>query len=440
MTRFLKPIVTLLLCSFIAACSSPKDSDNDGVLDEKDRCPTVQAKTKDGCPIEEKISNVKFFIDRSGSMTGYYKGGTEFVANIQEMMVSIEEENSISKIWLVGEEPELFAGNPKKFREVMSTTKLNSTKSSMMNKIFDFIGNNTDSNDVSIFVSDGILSYTDKQIAANKNINKDNASGLGSEIHATFSKLKKQDFAASIYAFKSGYSGSYYNYQNGKTTLAGTKRPYYIWVIARRPLLSMFDRELARSSHFKPEEQLHFGLGEETLQKGKIIPGIERGKGNEWRVDKDGKGIEEIGKSGAKFCYAINTKNLPPYASTTAYLKDHLTLATKGCEATMQIIEKGEVDRKRITGKRAQEENFEEATQLLIINVSRMNTKDASLSISMPASANTWYQTWSCDDDLNLQRDCADRTFGLRYLIDGVKAAYNASGKNFIDISIPLSQ
>ena len=441
MTRLLKTYASFLLsCCLLAACNDPKDSDKDGIPDDKDACPTVAAKTKDGCPVEEKIGAVRLFMDRSGSMTGYYKGGTDFVHTVQEMLVGIEANRSISNIWLVGEKPQEFQGDARKFREVMSTDKLGNTESSMMNKIFDFIAAKTDSNDVSIFVSDGILSYTDKQISANKNINKENAAGLGSEMRSTFQQLKKKDFAASIYAFRSSYTGTYYSYSNAKTTLSGTQRPYYIWVIGRRPLLSKFDRELESNSSFRPEEQLHFGLGDETITKGNIIPGIERGAGNEWRIGEAGKGLEEIGKKGAQFCYAINTKNLPAYASKTGYLKEHLILEPKGCEAKMEIKEKGDVDRKKITGKRSQENDFEEATQLLIISVSRMNTKDASLSITMPATANTWYQNWSCDDDANLQRACAGKTFALRYLIDGVKDAYNSADRNFIDIAIPLSQ
>ncbi len=429
----------LLFCSLsIAMLSScTTDKDKDGIPDNKDKCPTEYAKTANGCPAEQQISSVRFFMDRSGSMSGYYKGETEFVNVTDDLLAKMESIRPVKEIWMVSDSAVKFEGNAEAFRQQVLRTQPQGTKSSMLDEIFANIAAKTDTNDISVFVSDGILSYSDLEIKRNPDINKEKASALGTDIYSIFNKLRKsKGFGVSVYAFKSAFNGTYYNYQNGKIKLSGEKRPYYIWVIGRNNLLNKFNTELADFSTFKPLEQMHFGLDEQPVAKAAFMPAIERA--GAWSINSEGTGIDEVGKT-SKFSLALNLSALPPYTQQTAYLKEHLQLDAKGCIARLQVKNKQEIDVTKLKSDR-QKEALEASTHVLIIEVTQMNTRKASINITLPIIPDPWYQTWSCEDDLNLKKNCAGQTFAFRYLIDGMAQAYQNNRKNYIELSIPLQQ
>lgn len=434
LSLFILCILTLLSCGINA------DSDKDGLPDDKDRCPTQHAKTKDGCLPEEKIEAIRFFIDKSASMDGYYKGGTDFVHNIGSLLAKIDDDiKPIKEIWEVSDSMELFPGTADAFRQQLPRVQPNGRKSSMMDQIFEKIANTTDKKDIAIFVSDGILSFPDQDIRKNKNINKENADNLHTAIYITFSRLKKQkDFGVSLYAFKSGFTGRYFNYQNTPIKLTNATRPYYVWIAGKKNLLRKFDATLKDFPTFRPEQELHFGLQDSAVTSGNIITQLNHV--GDWTLSDDGKGINDIGKGNARFTIAVNLSQLPPYAQTIDYLKEHLQVKPEDCVlSSFEIKDKKDVDVTKIHSER-QKELFSNATHIISIDLKQLNTKNARVFLLLPAAINGWYQEWSCDDDLNLKKDCTGKTFAFRYLVEGIKEAYEQTDKNYISITIPLKQ
>jgi len=433
---------TLLICFGILillffSCSK-NDKDKDGVIDKKDKCPNVPANTKDGCPPPKEIGKVFFYLETSASMGGYFKGDADFKTIVSDLTTKIEKNIKPIDIWFIAEAEEKYSKSTQQFSIDLATTKIAKQKSSELHKIIANIVSKKDSNDVILLVSDCILSFPDKDIKSNPEINKQEApNALKNNIYSTFADLKKQGIATSIYAFNSKFYGTYYNYQNVKTELKGNKRPFYLWVIADHEILVKFNTKLNEIPTFKPEKSLHFGENEGPVNIYDIIPQIER-KGT-WMKCREGlTDIETSKTEPLQFCVALNLENLPVYAKDITYLQANLEIESDGCEVSFEVRDKSNVDKSKLKSQ-PQIKLFEAATHVIIFTVSTMALSDAKIIVTLPLHYDTWYLDWSCIDDKDLNK-VEGKSFALENLITGVKDAYETKNKNYINFSLTLKK
>jgi hypothetical protein len=434
--NYLRMVCLGFILSMFFSCSN-NDRDNDGVLDKNDLCPDIFAITKDGC-LPKEIDNVHFYIEISASMGGYFNKDAEFKTIVSDLTTKIEKNIKPLDIWFISELESKYTKSTAQFSSDLATTKIADQKSSELHKIISNITTKNDSNDVTLLVSDCILSFSDKDIKANPEINKHEApNALKNNIYSTFADLKKKGFATSIYAFNSKFYGTYYNYQNGKTMLKGLKRPFYLWVIADKEILGKFNTKLNDIPTFKPEKSLHFGLNEEPITYYDLIPQIER-KGNWMKCSQGLKDIEINNTEQLQFCIAFNLENLPEYAKDIAYLQANLKIANSGCEVSFEVKDKSKVDKSKLKSQ-PQIESLERATHTIIFKVKEMTLTEAKINITLPLQYDTWYRDWSCEDDKDLSK-VEGKTFALEHLIVGVKEAYETKNKNYINFSITLTK
>ena len=84
MSLFFAFVLLIIVSCNLFSCNS--DKDNDGVPDDKDKCPTVAAETKSGCPERGRdIRSIHFYIETSASMGGYFQKSTEFKTIISDL-------------------------------------------------------------------------------------------------------------------------------------------------------------------------------------------------------------------------------------------------------------------------------------------------------------------------------------------------------------------
>jgi len=428
---FFKIIILLL-----SGCSSP-DRDKDGIPDEKDKCPDVFAKTPDGCPIKN-IGNIHLFLDNSASMAGYFKNDAEYKTIVSDFATKIDKKIKPIDIWFIADSLTKYPNPVEQFSSDIATTKIADQKSSELHRILGRIAEKTEANDVSLFVSDCILSFPDEDIKANPEINKTEApNALRENIFSTFSDLNKKGVAASVYAFKSRFYGAYYDYQNTKVQLNGTDRPFYLWVVANREVLRKFESNLQDISTFKPEKELHFGMLEESVSKYFITPQIERqGK---WIKSDGGVSDVDIKKDGPlKICLLLNLATLPVYAQNIDYLQTNLQVSNNGCDAKFEVKDKQSVNKTKLKNE-SQLKAFDENTHAIIFTVNDMPLSTATINVSLPLKYDTWYLNWSTMDDKNILEQ-QGKTFAFEYLIDGVKEAYETKNKSYINFSFTLTK
>lgn len=426
------------ILSLLTSCGN--DTDGDGVSDVSDKCPTVSARTANGCPVEIELHKVHFYVETSASMGGYYKSDAEYKTILSDLTIKIDKNIKPIDIWFISDTTEKYTRSVENFSSDIATTRIAARKSSEFHKIFAQIAAKTDSADVSVFVSDCILSFPDEEIKKNSEINKTEApNALKNNIFSTFSDLKKRGQAVSIYAFRSKFYGNYYDYQNVKQKLKGTYRPFYVWVIGATKILRKFDKNLADISSFRPEKAMHFGFNEQPITNYGLLTQVER-KGN-WNSEDGGRSLADVEvpkNDSLKFCIALNLDSLPAYVRAPEYLQNKLQLSAEGCKAAFRFKQKSEINSSKLTGPK-QPGMFEKATDILVVSVSKMELDNATLRLLLPVEADAWYRDWSSNDDKDILAS-ENKTFGFEYLINGVKEAYDTKNRNYIDLSIHLSK
>ncbi|RZJ90608.1 MAG: hypothetical protein EOO20_07660, partial [Chryseobacterium sp.] len=256
----------LLSVVLMHSCRSEPDTDRDGISDDKDKCVEKKGPKPDGCPLPPKIGKINLYLETSASMGGYFAGASEFKTIISDLAVKLDKEISPVSIHFIADTIRDYHATATRFSSDIATTKVAMARSSELHHIFDKIAKSTHNSDISILVSDCILSFPNAAVKANPEINKQSASGtLKNNIYSTFVDLKKRGQSASLYAFSSKFFGRYYTYQNVNLKLKGQLRPFYIWIIGKKTVLPVFDAKLSLIPNFHPEQTLHFGALEEKI-------------------------------------------------------------------------------------------------------------------------------------------------------------------------------
>ncbi|SFM82307.1 hypothetical protein SAMN05428949_0920 [Chitinophaga sp. YR627] len=409
-------------------------------------CKEKTKKTALPTTAEKKIDKINFFMETSGSMAGYLQGSTDFRKRIPNLLVNIEGKVDSGKLKLhnyyIADSIVAFNGTTQQFINAISVDHPTKSKSSEMHKIFEMIAQRTDSNDISIFVSDCILSYPDAVLRqkGNENINRDNAEG---ELKATMTKsfldLKQhKHMCAMVYGFNSSFVGNYYTYQNKVIPIRGdVSRPYYMWVIGNRELLSHFNSQLNDMESLQPYTMaMDFGLFGEPVKGGEILYNYLRE--GEWTLNDDG--LKDVSASAKKPCvFAISTdlSSLPAYAKDTTYLRQHLEKQADNLDYSIEKIlltkniDMGKLRKSEIVG-------VQKGTHVFVLRINNVY-HSGNISLHLPLQYDTSYRTLSIMDDSKIT-DIGGKTFALQHLIDGVREAYQNNNQDYIDISIPIKK
>jgi len=440
-------VVTLLFgfafLSLWFSCSDEMDVDHDGVPDKQDHCKDIKGSKPNGCPILPKIGVVNLYLETSASMGGYFTGSAAFKQIVSDLAVKIDKEISPVKIHFISDTVRDYHADATKFSSDIATTKIAFAKSSELHHIFDKIARATKDGDVSIFVSDCILSFPNAQVKANPDVNRQSASStLKNNIYSTFIELKKRKQAASLYAFSSGFFGKYYDYQNVKVPLNGTLRPFYVWVIAKNQVLPVFEDKLAKIPNFDPEQEIHFGLMDQTVNTYRIL--TQLGRKGDYKLISVGKAVSDIGVENVEaeknqpveFSAVVNLKALPPYARKLSYLQQNLKIETVGCTANIDI---SECSKAIVLKNKTQIGYYEQASHVIKISVAQLRLANATLALRVPLKYDSWYENWSTMNDKNV-KSLGKKTFALEHLVNGVMEAYNNTGKNFVDLKFKINQ
>lgn len=408
---------------------------------EKKKAPVSQQK-------ERKIEKINFFMETSGSMAGYLQGSTEFRKRIPNLLVNIEGHIDSGKLKLhnyyIADSILPFDGTTQQFINAIAVKQPAKNKSSEMHRIFEMIAQHTDSNDISIFVSDCILSYPDNILKekGNQNLNRDNAEG---ELKATMTKSfldlnQRKHMCASVYGFNSSFVGNYYTYQNKVISLKGdVPRPYYLWVIGSKELLTRFNNQMNQMESLQPHTMaMDFGLFGEPVKNGDIL--FKYAKEGTWSVDGESNGLKNVNASAKKpcvFALTADLSSLPEYAKDTTYLRQHLQKKSGNLDFS---IDKILLTRNIDAGKlKPQELNtVNSGTHVFVFRINNVY-QSGEAGIQLPLQYDTSYKALSIMDDTKVT-DIAGKTFALQHLIDGVRAAYQNNSQDYIDISIPIKK
>jgi hypothetical protein len=276
--------------------------------------------------------------------------------------------------------------------------------------VFKQVLNRTDDNTVSIFISDCIFSpgsVTNPQAyLANQQVG----------IKKCFADHLTQypNFSVLVYQLYSNFSGTYYDYMNRPRKYNG-ERPYYIWVMGHTA-------NIAKLRAYIPNEKFSgsgvanmwcaFNHTVEDLSYSIVSKAII---GDFNKVSKNS--ISRIKKTNGEFAFQVLAKlDVLELMLGNDYLMDTNNYA--------RLINKYDTDEWYIDVERNTNASSP-ATHNIILGTTK-NTLSGTLSVAIRCKSPKWAYELTDDDDSSFTDENNRKTYGLKYMIDGIQQAFEA--------------
>jgi len=397
--------------------------------------------------VSAKNVAVNVYIENSGSMHGYVNGDSDFKNAITELIVRLNQNYNPENIRLNFINSEIYPIDTKesssKYPTSLTSQKMmvgDITKSDL-NDIFEETLSKTIKDTISILISDCIYSISGNNTGGKLEIQK----SLTKEV---FQRSFKKDKNKSIIVAQliSGFSGYYYTKNNSKIKLKDEIRPYYFTVMGNSEQIINFDKNINLQEIKGYENKLV--LSSKDYSKGIYFSVVnaknDLGKFKPARdfSDKNSiKGIEDVEsdlRSGDKFTLsvALDLSELPLEKSYMTDPKNYTIdegdfIISKISEFNKEELASSSVSRISKSGKYPTH----------YITFSATSNKYSDLKFNLKRQLPKWVEETSTEDDTNI-KSIGSKTFGFKYLIEGISEAYQTSSpsKNYFEIKIKINK
>ncbi len=397
------------------------------------------------CRKENTDISANLFLETSLSMDGYdNKLLHEFKETIGALLGNFD--NSSRRIFVVNNN--VYETNLNYQRLINDDNIFNSTMGygrrdfTDFGKIFKAICDKTEDNQVSVLISDLIISQDSSK--------KTNA-GIISE-----SELKMRDlfrdysdeYSVIILKFNAHFSGTYYAYNNMRIKYDG-KRPFYATLIARNKTMNtlLMNPEFSNFSNWNGYQRfdgLQYFTKIKTPEVPKYTIDMTVDKTGKYRKDKDEMlkkndyvhSLEDVGVS-----TSTKALEIPVNASFDKfYLADSLILNTNNYSVYVNNVESTDF-KVSAASKLLSVPGF---THRLTIKYLKDNFHydDVRIEVKMKNSnaISSWVESSNLIDDTSQGTDFARKTFGIKALVGGIGQAYVNPNKTLYTFSLNLKK
>lgn len=377
----------------------------------------------DSVVISKSKPVLNVYIENSGSMDGYVDGGvTEFEDAIHNYLVDIELSKVTdslnlyyinSKIIPQGSDVSAFIKDltPTSFRK-----KGGNRGTSDIADVFSKVLSETDTNDISILVTDGIFS-PGRGVDADPYI-----VGQQTEIKKTMGNYlaKNPNTALLIYQLSSQFNGIYYNREDYKTKI-NTQRPYYMWVIGNIKHLNKLRNRVPDSKFKGGGVQNLFSI---TDGSQKTDYAVKMNSGN-FKLDrKSPKNTivnlrkETKGKHN-EVRFSVNA-NLTGFLLDDAYLLDVSNYEMNNNNYNLEI-------------EKAPNNNHGYTHTL---NLSADKVHKGKVSIKLNSNIPDWVEEINDSDG---SEHIESKTYGIKHQVNGVYEAFTFTDNSYTEIIININ-
>jgi hypothetical protein len=398
----------------------------------KKGAPTVAACAgQNGGSSDKNLSkNFNVYVENSASMFGYMEGSTAFREVLLDLSSRLEEKGMKNKFFFINDKPYPITDNFGEFIKAFNPTsarKYGKTDASVLDKMLEqIVADVVKTGNSAVFASDFIYDIQGKSPESE-------LLNVKFTIKTVFDRLQKSgDYGVLALQFQSAFTGTYYDYKNGRTALKGEKRPFYVWIIAKNAILQTFGDDY-RLQNLKGLENavLFYSPNANEKRYLSFLPQTEVvGSFTRGRSEKSGAAVTEIEKISGdsrkdnmiQFAVAVDMKAIPVAES---FLENTSNYDIKS-DLDLSLTKVLPIDK---AGVSKNDERFKgTATHVLIFNTRSKISKDIhSVSFSLRQELPTWIAAASSDDDTKVKTQL-NKTFGLSALFSGLSDAYIPSG------------
>lgn len=376
----------------------------------------------DSSPLPEIKPTINVYVENSGSMAGYMNDGSEFIDAVYDYLteIHISEITDTLSLFYINDKIEPKGYDIDNFIKKIKPNQFASASSDISN-MFEMVLKDTDSNQVSVFITDGIFSPGKGKNATNY------LAGQQTGIKkAMANHLKKHPTTAVIvYQLTSDFKGTYYNREDKKTQIKQPEqRPYYIWVIGDVMNISWLKAHIP-DTKFK---------GSGIQHSHTFLPSMD------WKMDYAILNSPKLGsferdkKSPKTSIYNIKTSSNGDFMFTIG-MNLYFFSFLLGEEPLMNTDSYARVmNNNADTGFFIEiEENINintEYTHNMKLIADSKNISLGELKIILRSQFPQWIYDINDDEGLDIYKSNAmNKTFGIKYLAEGIDEAYNSLGK-----------
>ena len=401
-------------------------------------------------------TQVKIFVENSGSMDGYVRGIKDFEIVVGKLLVlskdyCIQTSKRGFEIFFVNKyvypAPEIKELND--FAKALEPTQAPYNKGirgeSILNDVLKNIIDSTSNNSISILISDCIYSLEPT---------KDTKGSLGYQQNGTmevflnkFRQNPNVNFTTCIYKMESEYEGNYFPYDynpklKNSISLSGTqyKRPYYIWVIGEDKLVAEFTSKI-RVFELKGFQHSYILSNSVKIKPPYYCVLKQTNKiGNFKATDRNKKDLQSISdvdfdNGSFQFSIAIDLSNIPVDSSYLTNTGNYIV--PEGF--TVRSIER--INRNKLSQRDYVTVEKTRATHFITVSTTNKFSIQ-NLVLQLSNKIPSWVEQSTSMNDRNVKEEL-DRTFGLSYLIKGVSDAYetqNPEQKSYFKIIVTIKK
>ncbi len=432
------PFFVLMLFIF-SSCSN--DFDGDGIPDALDKCPKeglLGHVDSLGCNFvapKMELGNVRLFQDNSSSNKGYLKGNTGFKDVVSDLISELSNfAEDRFKINFISGQIDPYTKSSKEYIKDFNNNEIPSgTDCSELHGMLDLILTGSDSNDISILISDNILSFCENPKRRNKN-----SAEMRSYLKDVLGNYSKQNFALSLHAFTSEFEGTYFVSSLGdKGIYCKGTRPYYVWVFGHEKIIGSFESYLSKLPRFYKEKKKSLFFGQSQLIKNNVEFFYLTGRQGNWRLNAKQQTLSNISFSGdhpIKFTIGVNMKGLPPHVQEVDFIKANF-------QTGYEYLSLSKVENRKdfkLNGNKPKEQvSRDNCTHFLTFELTEL-VSDQELTMRLNNNMEeAWYKDWATDDDSKPEDG---KTYFLNHLVDAMIDTYKVSEKPLIEISLNLEK
>lgn len=436
-------MLTMLLVFSIFAVSCGKGRERK-VKGETETTSEVEEVEYKGADKKYHPLDLKFYLERSGSMIGFDDNSTkgEFKETVTQLLnrFPVTTENDSNAIYIVNDNVYPFPGTIRNFiseRDFFASTKeIGNPSYTDFSKIFDMILSNQEEYSVSVLLSDLIYSVRgQEEVNPQKLLNE--AKGLTGNVF-------KNHPSGGVWVIKfiADYSGQYYPYNSPSRGIEYSgDRPYYAMIFASKSGVETLcnDSKYSDFYHFStlPGYQDMFFFTSEKFKPAYSVLKSGYGKKGEFRKDKEERGqihsLVNVKATRGELAIpvAVNLSGVPMSEAYKLDPSNYEVSSQSGFK--IQNIE---------TIKKEDDKSIQElcpgATHVFLLSASE-DLKNETLAINMKYKMPRWISQSSTSDDSDINESNFGRTtFAFEAMMEGIFNAYTSTDSNKILFNLPI--
>ena len=404
MAQLLMIFVLLFLCSSIIVSQNNK-----------------RKKGQSNQGIEMPIT-VNVFMENTGSMFGYYAQGNEFEKSVAALITNIQVSDFANDVKLHYINSEVFPSRNTKVSDFLRNMKMPSVCAhrgdlsiTSVATLLDTILNRTGNNDMSVFVSDCVISPGSETNAVTVLSAEEN------DIANTFGKiLKRRDLAVVIYRLESDFNGYYYDCNNRGHLQTNGKRPYFIWLIGNKNIIRKYKRSVPQKQLF---DEMKIQNSCVFYKKPQSIKYRILGGDGSYDISRDGKSV-----SGAEFNEQSKSFSLSLYVNYQNLLSDESYL----CDvANYKISNKSYTVKVKKNPKAGY-------THVIKLSTKKKPLTASCITICLQNKLPKWVNNFSTEEPDKVV-EMTNKTFGFMSIAKGLQKAYNFRNEPFATMIVGIN-